>query len=281
VFGSGAKAPQSHMRRGAHLTRLCIHFSIISIKAMRSAIERNIVIRLQANKPFDPASDGTPETEWSAFLNRFQDWQPKRGPLVVLAPHPDDEILGAGGLIHDWATQGLPVTIVSVTDGEAADLGRPGLDLIRREELQQALRKLCSVHVAVKRLGIPDGKVQEHANRLRNALDSHADSSGTLVVPYECDGHPDHEAVGKMGLELAAANGIAIARYPIWAWHRAQPSELATLPWKRFRLSLDAQRAKSRAIQCFESQLHPPRGSPIVPPNVLAYFARSFEAFIA
>jgi hypothetical protein len=46
-------------------------------------------------------------------------------------------------------------------------------------------------------------------------------------------------------------------------------------------LSLDAQRAKNRAIQCFESQLRPPRGPPIVPPNVLAYFSRAFEAFIS
>jgi LmbE family N-acetylglucosaminyl deacetylase len=198
----------------------------------------------------------------------------------VVAPHPDDEILGAGGLIHDWALQGLPVIVVSVTDGEAADLERPGLDLIRREELQQALRKLSSVHIVVTRLGIPDGKVAEHINRLRNALESHADASGTLVVPYEGDGHPDHEAVGKTGIELAAARGIAVARYPIWAWHRARPSDLAALPWKRFRLSLDAQRAKNRAIQCFESQLQPTRGPPIVPPHVLAYFARSFEAFI-
>ncbi len=208
------------------------------------------------------------------------DWQPKRGPLVVVAPHPDDEILGAGGLIHDWAGAGLPVTIVSVTDGEAADIERPSLAVIRREELQQALRKLSPVHVVVKRLGIPDGRVQEHTNRLRNALDSYADPSGTLVVPFECDGHPDHDAVGKTGIELAVANGIPIVRYPIWTWHHANPGALAGLSWKRFRLSTEAQRAKVHAIQCFESQLRPPHGPPIVPPHVLPYFSRSFEAFI-
>jgi LmbE family N-acetylglucosaminyl deacetylase len=247
-------------------------------------IHRKIAIRseadkFEADKPFDPASDGTPELEWCALLSRFQDWRPKPGPLVVVAPHPDDEILGAGGLIHDWAACGLPVTIVSVTDGEAAS-ERPGLDLIRREELRQALRKLSSVHVVVQRLGIPDGRVREHINRLRNALEAHADASGTLVAPYEHDGHPDHEAVGKTSIELALAGGIPVARYPIWAWHRAQPGALAGLPWKRFQLSLDAQRAKSRAIQCFESQLRPTSGPPVVPPNVLTYFARSFEAFI-
>jgi LmbE family N-acetylglucosaminyl deacetylase len=173
------------------------------------------------------------------------------------------------------------VTIVSVTDGEAADGDRPGLDLIRREELRNALRKLSSLHVEVIRLGIPDGRVQDHTNRLRNALDSHLDPSGTLLAPYERDGHPDHEAVGRTSIEMALASAMPVARYPIWAWHRAKPSAVAELPWKRVPLSLDAQRAKSRAIQCFDSQLRPPRGAPIVPPNVLTYFARPFEAFIS
>jgi LmbE family N-acetylglucosaminyl deacetylase len=107
------------------------------------------------------------------------------------------------------------------------------------------------------------------------------DRAATLVAPYESDGHPDHEAVGRAGIEVAAANGVPVVRYPIWAWHRARPDACASLGWKRFRLSLDAQRAKRRAIQCFESQLRPPHGTPIVPPNVLTYFSRSFEAFIA
>ena len=199
---------------------------------------------------------------------------------MVLAPHPDDEVLGAGGLIHDWVNAGLSVTVVSVTDGEAADVARPGLDIIRREELRNALRRLSSAHVEVRRLGLPDGRVRDHANRLRNAVASHLDPAGTLLAPYEGDGHPDHEAVGKTGMELAAALGMPIARYPIWAWHRATPGALADLSWKRFPLSLEAQRAKSRAIQCFDSQLRPPVGPPVVPPNVLAYFARPFEAFI-
>jgi LmbE family N-acetylglucosaminyl deacetylase len=200
--------------------------------------------------------------------------------LVVVAPHPDDEILGAGGLIRSWAMSGLPVTVVSVTDGEAADVGLPGLDLIRREELRDALRKLSLLHIAVERLGIPDGKVQAHANRLRNAILLHADPAGTIVAPFERDGHPDHEAVGKICLEIAILYGVSIARYPVWTWHHTEPSALAELRWGRFPLSPEAQRAKSRAVQCFDSQLRPPRGSPIVPPHVLAYFARPFEAFV-
>jgi LmbE family N-acetylglucosaminyl deacetylase len=238
------------------------------------------VKNVKSSKPFDPAAEGTPEEHWRSFLHHAEDWQPKRGPLAVVAPHPDDEILGAGGLIRSWAMSGLPVTVISVTDGEAADADRPGLDLIRRGELRQALRNLSLRHVAVERLGIPDGRVRACANRLRNAIRLHADAGSTIVAPFEHDGHPDHEAAGAICLEIADAHGIPVVRYPIWAWHHTQPSTLAELHWGRFPLSHDAQRAKSRALQCFGSQLRPPRGSPIVPPHVLAYFARPFEAFV-
>ena len=39
--------------------------------------------------------------------------------LVVLAPHPDDEVLGCGGLMMQAATAKFNVTVFAVTDGEA------------------------------------------------------------------------------------------------------------------------------------------------------------------
>ena len=235
---------------------------------------------VEATKPFDPADVGTSEEEWRASLRHCSDWTPRQGPLIVVAPHPDDEVLGAGGLIHAWASAGQDVTVVSVTDGEAADTRRPHLDLVRRTELRNALRRLSLVHVSVKRLGIPDGQVGEHKNRLRSALTECAREGVTLIAPYERDGHPDHEAVGDVCLEVARCEEAPIARYPVWTWHHTKPENLQTLQWGLFRLDASAQRAKTRALQCFESQLRPPRGQPIVPPHVLAHFERPYEAFV-
>ncbi len=223
---------------------------------------------------------GTPEGLWQAALARAADWSPAPGRLLVVSPHPDDEVLGAGGLIHSWAARGGSVTVVSVTDGEAAYAGWPGLDLIRREELVSALRKLAPLHVSLLRIGLPDGAVRHHANRLRNALLALLEPSVTLIAPYEADGHPDHDTVGDVCCGLARAHDIAIARYPVWTWHHTDPPSMPELNWRRFALSRDAQRAKARAIECFASQLRPPHGAPIVPRHVLTYFERSYEAFI-
>jgi len=231
-------------------------------------------------QPFNPADAGTPETAWLQLLQGVKEWAPRRGPLIVAAPHPDDEVLGAGGLISSWAAAGQSVTILSVTDGEASDPARRGLDLIRRKELRDALRLLTTVHVNIERTAIPDGKVGAHANRLRQMVEEYATPEATLVAPYEHDGHPDHETVGKVCAQVARAARIPLARYPVWTWHHTNPIALKSLSWGRFSLSAAAQRAKARALECFKSQLHPASGLPIVPAHVLAYFQRPYEAFV-
>ncbi|MBV1896840.1 MAG: PIG-L family deacetylase, partial [Rhodobacteraceae bacterium] len=40
------------------------------------------------------------------------------GPVLVVAPHPDDEVLGAGGTIARLADQGRKVHVAIVTRGQ-------------------------------------------------------------------------------------------------------------------------------------------------------------------
>ncbi len=229
---------------------------------------------------FDPADAGTSERDWFHLLSHCREWSPGTGPLVVVSPHPDDEILGAGGLMYSCALSGQAVTIVSVTDGEAAYPAWPGLALVRRAELKRALRKLSVTHISVTRVGLPDGAVAEHLNRLRNVVASLARPGTTLVAPYENDGHPDHDAVGRVCCDVAAARGIPLVRYPVLTWHHADPQRLLERGrLRKFTLSVHARRAKARAIDCFASQVKPAAGAPILPAHVLSHFQRPFEAF--
>jgi len=229
---------------------------------------------------FNPSDAGTAEEKWLTHLHAKPAWVPEKGPLIVVSPHPDDEVLAAGGLIHSWAASGHPVAIVSVTDGEAAFPRWPGLDLVRRDELKGALRKLCLTHVTVVRVGLPDGEVARHENRLRNALLALVEPGVTVIAPYEHDGHCDHEAIGGVCVGLARTHGIALASYPVWTWHHAAPASFRDARWGKFMLSFEARRAKARAVQCFESQLKPPNRPPVVPHHVLPYFQRPYEAFL-
>src|SRR5205809_8147276 len=65
--------------------------------------------------------------------------------LLVLAPHPDDEVLGAAGMIDAAVRRGAAVRVVVATDGEAGpDKSGAGNELPRRrrEETRHALADL-------------------------------------------------------------------------------------------------------------------------------------------
>ena len=77
------------------------------------------------------AGDGTPEHAWQSWPE-LAGWPKLRMPsppatVVVVAPHPDDEVLGVGGLLRLLARAGTAIHIVAVTDGEASHPKSPTL----------------------------------------------------------------------------------------------------------------------------------------------------------
>jgi LmbE family N-acetylglucosaminyl deacetylase len=229
---------------------------------------------------FDPSLGGTPEATWQAAIAGFPVWEPPPRPLLIVSPHPDDEILGAGGLIRTWAQHRRRVTILSVTDGEAAYPDWKGLARIRQIELKDALQTLGASQVPVIRLGIADGCVAARARQLKKAIISVATAGSTIIAPYEKDGHPDHEAAGRVCCELARLDGFSVARYPIWMWHHGGPSTFKKLNGRKFMLDEATRRAKTDATQRFSSQLAPAHRAPIVPDHVMVYFSRPYEVFL-
>ena len=236
---------------------------------------------------FDTSHAGTPESVWASL--KVAAWSPDSGPLLVISPHPDDETLGAGGLIHVWAAvRRLPVTVLSVTDGEAAAPELPELADIRHEELRQALQTLAPPGaIDVIRLQVPDGRVDDCGDVLEKAIDetvmSHTTLSShiTIVAPFRQDGHCDHEASGRAAATIAKRRCVPLAQYPIWAWHHATPSIFSGRALVQFALTPGAQQAKAAAIARYSSQLQDRPGGAIVPAHVLRYFRRPHEVFVS
>jgi LmbE family N-acetylglucosaminyl deacetylase len=229
---------------------------------------------------FNPAAHGTAECRWNAALEAAPVLALPGGPIVIVSPHPDDEVFGAGGLIAKASRQGRGVTVVSVTDGEAAYPDWHGLNQIRRRELSDALHVLGSAPIAARQLRLPDGRVDEHRGQLSAALDRLVSPGTLLVAPYERDGHPDHDATAEVCCEISRLRGVALWRYPIWAWHHSTPERFADGIWGRFPLDAETRKTKAQAIACFASQLRPMGRTPIVPEHVLEYFRRPYEAFL-
>ena len=239
---------------------------------------------------------GTAETDWQSWPGLLAIPLVEAGQLLpagsrafVLAPHPDDELLGCGGLVRLLAGMGRDVQVLAVTDGGASHPGssRWPAELLRRERAREsadALRRLGVPDVPLLRLGLDDGQVAAQARRLQSALDLLLRPGDVLIATCRFDGHPDHEAVGEVAAQAASRHRASLVEMPVWMWHWAAPGD-ARVPWHRAcRLRLDqaTQQAKADAAQAFRSQLEPDPSTgrdAIVPPTALARVLRDEEIY--
>lgn len=216
---------------------------------------------------------------WRVALEEQPVWHPLAARSVIVAPHPDDETLGAGGLITTLRKRDVGVRVVAVTDGESAYADAPNLGPIRRREQEEALQILGVSREHIMRLGLPDSGVSEHEAELVDRLLPLADADCHLVAPWTGDFHPDHEACGRAAKEVSRQTGASLSFYFFWTWHRGEPEVLRGLPLRRLPLNLTAIRSKAEAIRCHRSQLNHPSGEPILPDYLLGPSRWPFEVF--
>lgn len=226
-----------------------------------------------------PLEAPTSEADWDRLAASVPETPLSSRPVVVVAPHPDDETLAVGGLLAELGSRRVPVTVMTVTDGEGSHPGRVGLADLRAEEQAAAVRALGLDGPAV-RLGLPDGAVDEHVDELARALADHCDPDTVVLAPWEHDGHTDHDACGAVAHHVVAQAGGSLLAYPVWAWQWATIGDLEPLPLRRATLNETAQRAKARAVACYPSQTIDPEGPPIVGPVALARSRRPWEVVI-
>jgi len=243
---------------------------------------------------FTHVSPGTPAIVWQ----RHPEWgtaEPIRldgvSRLVVLAAHPDDESLGAGGLVASAVKQGIAVEIVSATDGEGSHPDSPtltqeGLGAVRAEEARAAAGILGATAEQVHQLGLPDGGLADHLEGLTDRLAAIVgDGRMTVVVaPWRQDGHPDHEAAGRAAAAVARRTGADLWEYPVWFWHWGRPEEAPFGLLRPFALDEPALQAKRDAIHAHASQVAPLSAlqgdEALLPPEFLAHFAEGPEHYL-
>lgn len=188
---------------------------------------------------------------------------------LVIAPHPDDAELGAGGTILLLKSQGAKVGVLDLTDGEPTPHGSPQ---IRKAETE----------AATKVLGLDwRGNLGLRNRFLQDDLDSRHKLAGMirqlkprfLFAPYWEDSHPDH---------VAASSLVDAARF----WAKLTKSDLPGEPFFPQRIFyyfcvhlrlhpkpsfvLDITPhidAKMQAIACYRSQFI--EGRPAVTPTFL------------
>lgn len=192
-------------------------------------------------------------SRWLPLQSRARRWVPPAKPTVVVAPHPDDESLTMGGLIAIQRARDVPVTVLAVTDGEAAYPDIEGLAELRRREQQDALGVLGVGESQIRRLCLRDSCVDDCD--VEDAIEDRIADHGLLVAPWTGDHHRDHEACGRAAGRVAERHGVQIVFGLFWAWHQSNPSNLEGLALRRVDLTDSVSALRREAVNKHRSQI--------------------------
>ena len=217
------------------------------------------------------------------------------GTSLILAPHPDDESLGCGGLIAACCAAKRPPVIVCATDGAASHPGSAeyppaALQKLREGEMRAACAILGVPADRVHFLHLPDARAPTHgpafdaaAVTIAALVEFHA--VHTIFATWPHDPHCDHEAVAALARSAVQLSAARLAYYPVWGWLLPPGQALPADAARGRRLDISAHLAlKRRAIAAHISQYgglitDSPTGF-VLPAALLAVFDRPFEVFL-
>jgi LmbE family N-acetylglucosaminyl deacetylase len=216
--------------------------------------------------------------------------------LVVMAPHPDDESLGCGGLIAAACEHGLEVRLVVLSDGTGSHPNSQRypaerLRALREVELIEAAAILGLPERQISCLRLPDRRVPRVGPEFGRAVaavreTARAIDAGSVFVTWRHDPHCDHQAAAAIArAAVAGLDAVRLYAYPIWGWDLAQDALLDEPAPSGGQLDITPYLArKRRAIQAHRSQttglIDDDEGAFRLDPAVLAHFDRAHEIFL-
>lgn len=196
--------------------------------------------------------------------------------LVIIAPHPDDEVLGCGGLIAKAVAAGQSVKVVILTSGGAAHNGccAAGERLVeerRRELAREALEYLGLSAEHIVFLDWQDGKLPRQqdadfaakANELASLLVRFNPSA--VFCPHPFEEWSDHIAAEEMtraALDQSRLN-VTLYHYCVWFWYSLPLRKAFHCDWRN-ALTLDISKVYRRKQAAISAYMAPcaPCGNP-------------------
>ena len=185
--------------------------------------------------------------------------------IMVLAPHPDDESLGCGGLIAQACALNRPPVVAILTDGTGShpsSLRYPIARLrdLREQESRQAVKILGLPPERIHFLGFRDTAAPKSGPEFACAVNAmvrlmRIDDCRVLCAPWLHEPHGDHEAAQIIARSAASMTGARLFSYLVWGWTLLPDAILPDGQVAGWRLDISGQLAiKRRGIAAHLSQ---------------------------
>jgi len=141
----------------------------------------------------------------------FQDEEPSQR-LLVIAPHPDDEVLGAGGTIARFSAAGSEVTVVCVTRGQPPRFEAAFVDQVRAEakvahEILGVAETIFLDHPAAEMDQVAHAEVNQSIGETVKRVDP-----DMIMLPFAGDIHLDHQLIFLSAMVAARPSRAAYPR---------------------------------------------------------------------
>ena len=217
------------------------------------------------------------------------------GPILILAPHPDDESLGCGGLIAAAVQAGSPPFVLILTDGTGSHPNSRAyparkLRTLREREAMDAVGILGLTPDRLGFLGLQDTQSPVDGPAFDAAVTAVAAlamriGAATVLSTWAHDPHCDHESAHLIAAGAAHEATLTHLSYPVWGWTLPAEQMLRTTAPRGFRLDITAQLPRKRqAIAAHKSQYaglitDDPAGF-VLPKGLLDVFDRPYETIL-
>jgi LmbE family N-acetylglucosaminyl deacetylase len=217
------------------------------------------------------------------------------GGGLILAPHPDDESLGCGGMIAACCEAGRPPIVAILTDGGMSHPGsknfsRDRLIRLREAEARDAASILGLPPDRLVFLREPDTKAPREGEAFNRVVEHLLWLAGrfecrSILAPWRFDPHCDHEAASFIAIEVAKRLHIRHIAFPVWGWTLPPDHVVDAGTVVGWRLDIACHLARKRkAIAAYRSQYgalitDDPSGFRL-PLELLRAFSGRFETFL-
>lgn len=159
------------------------------------------------------------------LLYQFSPSLPLSDNSVIIAPHPDDEVIGCAGLIQRLIEQGFPPHVIIMTGGEGSH--RDCCDVVE-DEIKKERRALTLKVAEILRLPISHVHFFDYLDEHIHISCSETESLRKLIldlspksifVPHWGEGMVDHIQTSKIVKTIVAGKNVSVYEYCVWMWY--------------------------------------------------------------